>query len=104
MTAIKDRDYFFDNARAFLIFLVVFGHLFNLILPKINFYQHYTYSFIVFICLHSYLFRDILKNLDKTTLPRRSLKITSTLYHFFRILFNILLLNWQGRRYTVRSI
>ncbi|SUM73131.1 acyltransferase family protein [Staphylococcus saccharolyticus] len=27
MTAIKDRDYFFDNARAVLIFLVVFGHL-----------------------------------------------------------------------------
>ena len=29
MTAIKDRDYFFDNARAVLIFLVVFGHLFT---------------------------------------------------------------------------
>ena len=27
MTAIKDRDYFFDNARAILIFLVVLGHL-----------------------------------------------------------------------------
>lgn len=27
MTQIKERDYFFDNARALLIFLVVFGHL-----------------------------------------------------------------------------
>ena len=27
MTQIKERDFFFDNARALLIFLVVFGHL-----------------------------------------------------------------------------
>ncbi|MGX0330597.1 acyltransferase family protein [Staphylococcus cohnii] len=27
MTQIKERDYFFDNARMILIFLVVFGHL-----------------------------------------------------------------------------
>ncbi|POC78226.1 acetyltransferase, partial [Vibrio vulnificus] len=27
MPSIKERDYFFDNARAILIFLVVLGHL-----------------------------------------------------------------------------
>ena len=27
MSQLKERDYFFDNARAMLIFLVVFGHL-----------------------------------------------------------------------------
>ncbi|SUM32414.1 membrane protein, putative [Staphylococcus gallinarum] len=27
MNQLKNRDYFFDNARALLIFLVVFGHL-----------------------------------------------------------------------------
>ncbi|PTG37271.1 acetyltransferase, partial [Staphylococcus cohnii] len=27
MTQLKERDYFFDNARMILIFLVVFGHL-----------------------------------------------------------------------------
>ncbi|MDN6181734.1 MAG: acyltransferase, partial [Staphylococcus equorum] len=27
MAQLKKRDYFFDNARAILIFLVVFGHL-----------------------------------------------------------------------------
>ncbi|MDT4013787.1 hypothetical protein RPP94_04755, partial [Staphylococcus aureus] len=26
MTSLKERDYFFDNARAILILLVVFGH------------------------------------------------------------------------------
>lgn len=27
MTSLKERDYFFDNARAILILLVVFGHM-----------------------------------------------------------------------------
>lgn len=42
MTSLKERDYFFDNARAILILLVVFGHMLQPTLVAINIYQHYT--------------------------------------------------------------
>ena len=42
MTAIKDRDYFFDNARAILIFLVVLGHLLQPYTSE-DFYKLYIY-------------------------------------------------------------
>ena len=35
------RDYFFDNARAILIFLVVFGHMIQPYTLKVNIYPHY---------------------------------------------------------------
>ena len=36
------RDYYFDNARAILIFFVVFGHLYNHINLRVRFYRRYT--------------------------------------------------------------
>ena len=39
---IKRERLFFDNARAILILLVVFGHMLQPTLVAINIYQHYT--------------------------------------------------------------
>ena len=40
MTSLK--EIIFDNARAILILLVVFGHMLQPTLVAINIYQHYT--------------------------------------------------------------
>ena len=66
MTAIKDRDYFFDNARAFLIFLVVFGHLLQPYTSEDKFLSAlylliYSFHMPTFLFISGYF----AKNLDK---------------------------------------
>ncbi|MCC3709207.1 acyltransferase family protein, partial [Staphylococcus epidermidis] len=66
MTAIKDRDYFFDNARAILIFLVVLGHLLQPYTSEDKFLQAlylliYSFHMPTFLFISGYF----AKNLDK---------------------------------------
>ena len=105
MTAIKDRDYFFDNARAVLIFLVVFGHLLQPYTTEDK-YLSALYLLIYSFHMPTFLFISgyFAKNLDK---PHYLEKLRRNyLYHmsFFRILFDILLFNGKRRCNSIRSI
>lgn len=66
MPSIKDRDYFFDNARAILIFLVVFGHLLQ---PYTSEDKNLSALYLVIYSFHMPTFLFIsgyfAKNLDK---------------------------------------
>jgi len=49
MSQLKERDYFFDNARAILIFLVVFGHLLQ---PYTEASQHLSALYLTIYSFH----------------------------------------------------
>ncbi|SCS51402.1 acyltransferase family protein [Staphylococcus caeli] len=49
MSQLKERDYFFDNARAMLIFLVVFGHLLQ---PYTEASQHLSALYLTIYSFH----------------------------------------------------
>ena len=84
MTAIKDRDYFFDNARAILIFLVVLGHLLQPYTSEDKFLQAlylliYSFHMPTFLFISGYF----AKNLDKPNYLEKLQKITSSLCNIF---------------------
>lgn len=95
MTSLKERDYFFDNARAILILLVVFGHMLQ---PYTSGDKYLSALYLVIYSFHMPTFLFIsgyfAKNIDKPYyLEKISKRFDSTLYDIFCILFNILFLN-----------
>ncbi|MGT2357153.1 acyltransferase family protein [Staphylococcus aureus] len=95
MTSLKERDYFFDNARAILILLVVFGHMLQ---PYTSGDKYLSALYLVIYSFHMPTFLFIsgyfAKNIRETILFRKNFKtFDSTLYDIFCILFNILFLN-----------
>ncbi len=96
MTAIKDRDYFFDNARAILIFLVVLGHLLQPYTSEDKFLQAlylliYSFHMPTFLFISGYF----AKNLDKPNyLEKIAKKITSSLCNIFCVFLTLLLFHW----------
>lgn len=95
MTAIKDRDYFFDNARAILIFLVVLGHLLQPYTSEDKFLQAlylliYSFHMPTFLFISGYF----AKNLDKPNYLEKIAKITSSLCNIFCVFLTLLLFHW----------
>lgn len=66
MTSLKERDYFFDNARAILILLVVFGHMLQ---PYTSGDKYLSALYLVIYSFHMPTFLFIsgyfAKNIDK---------------------------------------
>ena len=90
MTAIKDRDYFFDNARAFLIFLVVFGHLLQPYTSEDKFLSAlylliYSFHMPTFLFISGYF----AKNLDKPHYLEKIAKKLLVPYIIFFAFFSI---------------
>lgn len=56
MTSLKERDYFFDNARAILILLVVFGHMLQPYTSGDKYLSALYLVIIVSICQHFCLY------------------------------------------------
>ncbi|WP_416222650.1 acyltransferase family protein [Staphylococcus aureus] len=95
MTSLKERDYFFDNARAILILLVVFGHMLQ---PYTSGDKYLSALYLVIYSFHMPTFLFIsgyfAKNIDKPYYLEKNFKtFDSTLYDIFCILFNLLFLN-----------
>ncbi|WP_453995693.1 acyltransferase family protein [Bacillus nitroreducens] len=88
------REYYFDNAKFILIFLVVFGHF---IQPFINDHQiintiyHFVYSFHMpaFILVSGYFAKNfkkegyIRKNAKKLLIPYLIFQLLYTIYYYF---------------------
>ncbi|MFW3590299.1 acyltransferase family protein [Staphylococcus caprae] len=90
MTAIKDRDYFFDNARAVLIFLVVFGHLLQPYTTEDK-YLSALYLLIYSFHMPTFLFISgyFAKNLDKPHYLEKIAKKLLVPYVIFFAFFSI---------------
>lgn len=90
MTAIKDRDYFFDNARAILIFLVVLGHLLQPYTSEDKFLQAlylliYSFHMPTFLFISGYF----AKNLDKPNYLEKIAKKLLLPYVIFFAFFSL---------------
>ncbi|MBE7345342.1 acyltransferase family protein [Staphylococcus epidermidis] len=90
MTAIKDRDYFFDNARAILIFLVVLGHLLQPYTSEDKFLQAlylliYSFHMPTFLFISGYF----AKNLDKPNYLEKIAKKLLLPYVIFFVFFSL---------------
>lgn len=95
MTSLKERDYFFDNARAILILLVVFGHMLQ---PYTSGDKYLSALYLVIYSFHMPTFLFIsgyfAKNIDKPYyLEKISKRLIVPYMIFFCILFNLLFLN-----------
>ncbi|MGT0202205.1 acyltransferase family protein [Staphylococcus aureus] len=83
MTSLKERDYFFDNARAILILLVVFGHMLQ---PYTSGDKYLSALYLVIYSFHMPTFLFISGYYAKclTILFRKNFKtFDSTLYDIF---------------------
>ncbi|MDI1538643.1 acyltransferase family protein, partial [Staphylococcus aureus] len=91
MTSLKERDYFFDNARAILILLVVFGHMLQ---PYTSGDKYLSALYLVIYSFHMPTFLFIsgyfAKNIDK---PYYLEKISKRLIVPYMIVFALLCLS-----------
>ncbi len=95
MTSLKERDYFFDNARAILILLVVFGHMLQ---PYTSGDKYLSALYLVIYSFHMPTFLFIsgyfAKNIDKPYyLEKISKRLIVPYMIFFAFFFNLLFLN-----------
>lgn len=90
MTTLKDRDYFFDNARAILIFLVVFGHMLQ---PYTSGDKYLSALYLVIYSFHMPTFLFIsgyfAKNIDQPFYLEKIAKRLLIPYIIFFLFFSI---------------
>ncbi|MBO1198947.1 acyltransferase family protein [Staphylococcus simiae] len=90
MTTLKDRDYFFDNARAILIFLVVFGHMLQ---PYTSGDKYLSALYLVIYSFHMPTFLFIsgyfAKNIDQPFYLEKIAKRLLIPYMIFFMFFSI---------------
>jgi fucose 4-O-acetylase-like acetyltransferase len=92
-TALKERDYYFDNAKFLLIFLVVFGHLISpvkdqseLVYTIYNFI--YTFHMPAFILISGYFTKGFFKKgylrkiLKKVLIPYIIFQVVYSFYYY----------------------
>ncbi|HIH7688637.1 TPA: acyltransferase family protein, partial [Staphylococcus aureus] len=90
MTSLKERDYFFDNARAILILLVVFGHMLQ---PYTSGDKYLSALYLVIYSFHMPTFLFIsgyfAKNIDKPYYLEKISKRLIVPYMIFFAFFSI---------------